>query len=162
MKESLKNIIALGIAGSIMLSSSGCGNNKIKYEYNNETKQEQLVGTADLDEINNYYIVELKDLEGNTNLFLTYEKFLWLANSKHDERYRRLGTKNDIAIENYTSKYGEVLGIYPFTYFITMYSDIKNNYTADEINEIFNKVKENYNTLKEKEEVIKLKLKKTE
>lgn len=143
MKKNTKNygkkIAALSIAGFMTASVSGCCEDTIKYKINEGTNQEKLVGVANLESIKFYYIIEMQNIDESTTLYLV----------KNNGSYKIIGTDIQIINSyNKSSTFGTFVQAIPLSYYIPCYSEVKNYYSAEELLEIFEKIKEdwpNYN-----------------
>ena len=155
MKEINKRLAALVMAGFMIGSTSGCSNNNnnedpIRYEINEQTNESQLVGTITLDELKDYYIIEINDFENQSRFYLTRRSEVLYARSVNDYNYRVIGSElilvsHKINSTNYKCEYGEVKNIVNFIQYIQKYSSIKGEYSAEEINNIYNNIVEDNN-----------------
>lgn len=146
MKNIQKRIAALSVASAMLASASGCADKKIKYRYNEETKQEELVGNITLNDVNNYYIVELKNIDESRALYLTYYYDTLLVGFLG---FKNIGSNNYIVepknLNNiYSSDFWAFVKAIPLSYFLSCYDMVKNNYEARELLEVFEKVKQDY------------------
>ena len=158
MKELNKRLAALLMAGFMIGSTSGCKNansDSIRYEFNEQTNKSELVGTLTLDELKDYYIIEINDFENQNRFYLVRRSEVHYARSVNDYNYRIIGSDvilltHKVNSTNYKCEYGEVRNIVNFIQYIQKYSIIKDNYDAKEINEIYNNIIEDNNNQKVK------------
>lgn len=156
MTERKKKIASLILASSLLISATGCTRSNIKQNID-ENKNITYSGDIDYDKLKYLYIVEITNVVGERKLYLTIEEgglnFVFYA----------LGTKNIVSksVENSVSSLGIVTNILEFQQFIPAYleSDVKDTYSAEEIIDVFQKVKDNYDEILENENIKKLRLK---
>jgi len=148
MNDFKKRLLSIALAG-FMIGASGCSKNEnpIRYEINSETNQSELVGSLTLEELEDYFIIEVKDFEGQKQFYLVKRDKLFNSRAVSEYNYRIIGS--DVILANrkvnskkYTCEYGEVINEVNFIQYIQKYSSIKGSYDAKEINEIYNKIVE--------------------
>ena len=158
MKENRKRLFSLLTATTILLSTTGCNSiEKNEDENNNVTYS----GKISLDGLDRLHIVEIKNLKGENKLYLTEKYRLYSRYSPSYYYFEIFGT--DIELTNdsngYECDYGNVLHIIPYEQFITSYIELKDNYTAEEIINVFESIKKDYDELIKNDKVKKLELK---
>jgi len=168
MTERKKKILSLLVSTSLMLGTTGCS--EIDIERNiDSNKVATYEGNINLDSMNYLYVIEIKDLNENKELYLTHCKGLEKLTGGY--KYKILGTSIILAesdnMNAYTSELGEVINVIPFKQFWATYlnevrksNEITNYYSAQEIFDIFELVKTNYDELIKNDKVKKLELKK--
>lgn len=148
MNDLKRRLLSIALA-SFMVSTSGCSKNEnpIRYEINEQTNQSELVGTLTLEELENYFIIEVNDFEGQKQFYLTKRSEVSFNRKMNEYNYRIIGS--DVILANrkinskkYTCNYGEVVNDVNFIQYIQKYGSIKGSYDAKEINEIYNKIVE--------------------
>lgn len=146
MNDLKKRLLSLAVAGFI-LGSTGCSKNEnpIRYEINSETNQSELVGSLTLEQLEDYFIIEVNDFENQKQFYLVKRDKLFNSRAVSEYNYRIIGTdvilaSRKINSKKYTCDYGEVVNEVSFIQYIQKYSSIKGSYDAKEINEIYNKI----------------------
>ena len=166
MNNITKRLAALALAGFMITSTSGCGNNvdPINYTYN-VNKDGDLNGVSTLNDLKNYYVIEVIDFEGEHRFYLTYKIEHNLSRQVGYEEYKVSGS-SDIVVatrklnsEKYTGDYGEIVNVVEFIQYVQKYSSLKENYKIKEIEEIMNKINDDYNIKKEQQKTKSLTLK---
>jgi len=151
MKEINKKIAAIAMAGFLMGTTSGCINSDpINYAVNVQTTNGtagNLEGSVTLNQLEDYYIVEVSDFEGQHRFYLTYKSTINKNTNTEFSNYRISGS--DIILttkkkysEQYECNYGEVVSVVEFIQYIQKYSNIKEKYHFNEIEDIYNKIVE--------------------
>jgi len=136
--ERRKRIIALSLLITMIYGISACKKKEIHLTMNKETNEEELSGNLYKEDLKYYYILESLSKNGNNRLSLVYDKY---------------NNKELYAI------YGEIISILPFNYFVKEYGEVKEVYSAKDIENILNKIEDNYHTIKNDDKVKKLELK---
>lgn len=166
MTDLKKRIAALSLAASLLISATGCSNNSIKRKLDNNNKI-TYSGEANLKGINNLYIVVLTDINNERMFYLTERSIDNFFNGFEYE-YLLLGTSDELTDQfcGYTTSYGKVENIIPFSQFLPVYArnlinndEFKDKYSAEDILSIFECIKEDYEDLIQNENVKKLELK---
>ena len=161
MAEIRKRIAALSLATSMLIGTTGCSSNTIKKTID-KSGVETYSGEITLSSIDNLYIIEIKNLSDETQLYLTREALEVKGDFSSYNEYIILGTNIELTheLKGYNCDYGEVINVVPLKQFISSYVELKETYTAEEIVNIFESIKDDYNNLITKEDVKKLELKK--
>lgn len=154
-------IAALTLAATMLTSASGCGNsNKLKYQYNEETKQYEYLGEITYDELRKVYVVELKDASDTSKIVIgkkqttvagddkesVYYKlgtdvyFLEIGNYSIYEGCKKVGTKTTIECSGGTYKSESRITDYMLYYDIP----IKDKYSGKEILDLTQKIYSDY------------------
>jgi len=145
MKNIKQRFAALTIAGAMLSSLTACEDSLVQTK--NEEDVCHLTGTIDFENLGHYDILEIQREDSNsTNLYLAKCKYEPWAECDY---WDIVGTKTTIANavirENtITSNYGQVVRISAFKDFLPFYSEIKKQYTGEEIEEIFEDIKTDY------------------
>ena len=160
MKEINKKIAALALAGFMMGTTGGCENKNsvdpIEYAVNVENDNRTIgcvEGDATLEQLENYYIVEVEDFEGQQKFYLCYmiEEKPTPTTHRHYNYYisgsELLLTSFDALNKIYKCNYGNVIDAVHFIQYVKKYSTIKEKYKFNEIEDIYSKIEEkNKNT----------------
>ena len=168
MTEIRKRIAALTIAASMLIGTTGCSQNSI-WRSIDALNKATYEGDINLEGLDYLYIIEIKDLKGNKDLYLTKRDSL--KNILGGYKYKILGTSILLTQSDdanvYTSDLGEVINVIPFKQFwavyyneVTQSDEIVYWYSAQEIIDIYELVKKDYDKLMTNENVKKLELKK--
>ena len=169
MMERKKKLLSLLLTSSLVFSITGCNKNteEIIIKKDNNITNNGKIDIRNLERyygnMDNFFIVVIKNLKNETELYLTNSEYInGVSYRPSFEQYEIIGTNINIttSLNNYESNYGKVLEILPFKQFIPLYCDIKDVYKAEEIVEIFESLKKDYNELIKNENVKKLELKK--
>ena len=161
MTERKKRILSLLVSSTILFSLTGCSKSVVN---DNNNDSINYIEEIDLDNLGNYFIVEIKNLKD--------EKVLYCA--KKDRIYSRWSTVNsefklldndviiakEFLLNSYSSEYGEVTNVIPIKQFVSLYAELKEKYTEEEIIKVFESVKIDYDELMKNDNVKKLELKK--
>lgn len=161
MTERKKKILSLLISASILFSVTGCSKSvdKTKVNDSNTNHSEEI----DLNHLDKYFIVEIKNLKDENVLYYAKRDRIYRRWSAIDSEFKLLN--NDVVIvkefslHSYSSEYGEIINIVPLKQFISLYSELKENYTEEEIVSIFESVKTDYDKLIKNKNIKKLELK---
>ena len=158
MNNLRKRLLSLAVA-SFMVGAAGCSKNKknIKYEINSQTNQSELVGTASINEIKNYYIVVITEIDGRKQFYLTYENIVYDKLLGFEPKHNLVGNDFTIIDSNGYSPCGCVENIYRFIEFVPQYSTIKDEYNGYEIQDVFDAFIENYDNIKISNDIKKYK-----
>ena len=144
------NKITTKIAALTLISTmiASCGINKenieIKQKNNKESKLLEKVTS-----INNIYIVEIKDIQDNSKIYLAKHYTISSQNTNYEE-FRLLNNDNIRIASNrnsnqFISNYGEYVKNIRINKFLSYYDiDIKEFYSTEEIFDIFEKIKQDY------------------
>ena len=161
MKITKKELLSLLLTGTLVISTSGCIKNTIKRR-TDVNKEIVYVGEINDSGLEYLYIFEIEDISNNRELYLaSYDgliKYYLLGTSSVIANKIKTGENSLIITKEINSEYGKVINAYKFKQFIPLYSQINDIYTADDIIEVFNKVKEDYDVLINKQNIKKLEL----
>ncbi len=149
MKPMKKRLAALTVAGAMLSSFTACEDHLVGIAQDATDSSYRLSGTIDFENLSHYDVVEIRNDDLNcTTLYLAKCKYEpWAACDYWDIA----GTETTIANSTITddlviSNYGEVVRISGFQDFVPLYSEIKQKYTGEEIEEIFENVRNDYST----------------
>jgi len=154
MKEINKKIAAIAMAGFLMGTTSGCGNGNsvdpIEYVVNVQNTNRtsgSLDGSVTLNQLEDYYIIKIRDFENQERFYLTYKVTYCPLRAVAYDNYIISGSDIVVATNKHNSekfdcKYGEVLNAVEFIQYIQKYSTIKEKYKFNEIEDIYNKIVE--------------------
>ncbi len=130
--------ILLSTALAVTLGLTGCGNkeDKLRYQYNSETNTEELVGTTD--SLDNLKVVKINDFNNQSRYYVTKQSIGWEA-----DRWCLVGTKKKIQTGLNDHPYGDIIYAVDLEDLAYYYDNsiLKENYTAEEINEMIEKLK---------------------
>lgn len=159
MTERKKKLISLILSTSFLFGLSGCGTKGIEKSVD-ENNNIVYSGELSLKDMNNIYVVEIINVNNERDLYLTIKGVDNLFNGFQDQ-YICYGLNDEITDQcnNYVSSYGEVENIIPFNQFLPIYSEVKKEYTAEEIYGVFECIKKDYEELMKNDKVKKLELK---
>ena len=161
MTEKKKKIAALTLATSMLISTIGCSKKEVNSLNTNNSNLTQT-NNIKLDNLDNYFIVELTNLNNEKLIYLTTKKVIVQVYTYPKIEYKIINKDITIAQmlkSEYTSEYGEIINIIPIKQFISIYTELKESYTEEEIYKVFESVKKDYDKLIKNEKVKKLKLK---
>lgn len=155
MKKSKKEILSLLLASTLVLSTSGCGS-KLKKEYNVTMGATIITGTVSYNDLDEYYIVEIKNINNEIDYYLSQHKYkAWVFDKIIDlDSSKEIGHRLDS--ESYITEYGEFISVLPIKEFVIAELGLKDNYNLDDIRDVYKKVISDYDNLKENENVKKL------
>jgi len=159
--ERKKKILSLLVSVSILFGLTGCSKSVDKNKVNDGNTN--YIEGIDLNNLSNYFIVEIKNLKDENVLYYAKRERIYRRWSAIDSEFKLL--KNDVVIvkefslHSYSSEYGEIINIVPLKQFISLYTEIKEKYTEEELNSVFESVKNDYDKLIVNDNVKKLELK---
>lgn len=121
--------------------------------------------TLEIEAMEYFYIITFKDFHDDYKMYIGE----LVSHSNLTVSYLNIepennGSRTEIAIRNedasWFSQYGEIDSVISLKDLIITYSEIKNEYSYDDINELVEKYSKDYLVFKEKDNVKKLELKK--
>lgn len=144
--------ILLSTALAVTLGLTGCGNkeDKLRYQYNSETKTEELVGTTEY--ANNLAIVKMNNFNNQPGYYVVFLSGReYLGNNKYSDVYKIVGTQKNI------NNYGDIVYIIDLNKLAYYWNGAVANdvYTAEEINEMIEKLKADEDKLLNDDKVLK-------
>ncbi|MBE6153072.1 MAG: hypothetical protein E7166_02430 [Firmicutes bacterium] len=156
MNDVTKRLAALILAGFMTTGISGCNYtvDPISYTHNTE-KDGDLNVISTLDDLKNYYVIEVIDFEGEHRFYLTYKIKYNPSRQVAYEEYKVSGSseivvaKRYLNSQNYKGEYGEIVNVVEFIQYVQKYSVLKDNYKVKEIEEIMNKINDDYQKSKD-------------
>ena len=136
MNRRRKVLIATTLIASISLTACEKSENTLKYQYNEETECDELVGQAT--NLNNLYITKIVDLKNNPQYYITKIDLGALENP-----ITLIGTDKKIYSELGQEPYGEVIYSVDLNDLIHYYNNsiVKDTYTNEEILEVIENLK---------------------
>lgn len=149
MKNIKRRIAAWVVAGAMISSLAACESKNLKYQTEESTGIERLVGQdLDRDELDKYYIIELIPTYMNVR-YLYLCKRGYIVESRFyslSENLRLAEGSRDTSNKfyNITSEYGQVVNIFEIKDIVIKYKGIKKYYTAKEIEDVFESFKNDY------------------
>ena len=143
--------ILLSTALAVTLGLTGCGDkeDKLRYQYNSETKTEELVGTTD--SLYNLAIVKMNNFNNQPGYYVVFCYSREYLNGKYIANYRIIGTEKSI------ESYGDIIYIIDLNKLAYYWNGAIANdvYTAEEINEMIEKLKADEDKLLNDDKVLK-------
>ena len=143
--------VVLSTALAITLGLTGCGSkeDKLRYQYNSETNTEELVGTTD--SLDNLEVVKINDFNNQSKYYVTKQSIGWEA-----DRWCLVGTSKKI--QTGLNGHGDIIyavNLGDLAYYYDN-SILKENYTAEETNEMIEKLKVDEEKVLNNDKVYKL------
>ncbi len=136
MKHRRKVLIATTLIASMSLTACGKSKNTLKYQYNEETKCDELIGQAT--NLNNLYITKIIDLKNNPQYYITKMDLGAL-----ETPIILIGTDKKLHGELGQEPYGEVIYSIDLNSIMHYYNNsiAKDTYTNEEILEVIENLK---------------------
>lgn len=161
MTERKKKILSLLVSASLLFGLTGCSKSVDSTKVNDSNTN--YIEEVDLNNLDKYFIVELKNLKDENVLFCVRREKIYGRWSAIDSEFKLLDNDviivKEFSLHSYSSEYGEIINIIPLKQFVTLYTELKEKYTEEEIKNIFESVKKDYDKLIKNEKVKKLELK---
>ena len=142
MQNRKKEILSLLLAGTIVISASGCSRkDKIGTVYNEETNQTMYIGSIRYNNLKRIYIAKIETLNGE------YRYHLLRTDDFYSSDFRDLDTNQVIIEKNsealYTS-YGSLKSLVPIKEYIIEKMGIQDDYDLEDIRNIFKCIVNDY------------------
>ncbi len=136
MKHRRKVLIATTLIASMSLTACGKSKNTLKYQYNEETKSDELIGQAT--NLNNLYITKIIDLKNNPQYYITK-----MGLGALETPIILIGTDKKLHGELGQEPYGEVIYNIDLNSIMHYYNNsiAKDTYTNEEILEVIENLK---------------------